>query len=111
MVSLVEFAGATSIVVIFVAASVIKSVKGGYLGNVLDKTINQGEQVNGKLDDIHQLSQETYKSTEENGEYIDDLGEAVYLLHKDEEQVDEQELREKVNVDETGVDIFDGKTD
>jgi len=107
MVSLVEFAGAASVVVIFVSATVIRSIKGGYLANVLENTINQGEQVNGKLDEIHQLSQETYESTEDNGEHIDDLGEAVYLLHKDEEQVDEQELREKVNVNETGVDIFD----
>lgn len=106
MVGLVELAGAVSVVVIFVMASIIKSLRGGYLGNVVDKARQQD--IETKIDDIHETTHETLERTERNGQQIDDLGEAVYLLHSDDEDINESELREKVGVEETGTDIFRG---
>lgn len=104
-VDLLQFAGAVSVVFIAVLGATIKSMKGGYLGNVLDEHAQGSNQVNGKLDDIKELSQDTYEATEQNGEQIQDLGEAIYELHKTDENVNAENLREKVGV-EDDVDIF-----
>lgn len=107
MVALIELAGAISIIAIFVLASIIKSLRGGYLGNVVQNQRQQTDRVDKKLDDIRDLSQDTYDETERNGKHIDNLGEAVYLLHREDVNVDGEELRERLNVDSTGSDIFD----
>jgi len=111
MVGLLQIASAASVVVIFVLASIIKSVKGGYLGNVIKEIQDNGEDLDSRLTDIQDTTHETLERTEQNGEQIQDLGEAVYLLHVDDEDINEDELREKVGVEETGTDIFRGGGD
>jgi hypothetical protein len=111
MVGLLQIASAASVVVIFVLASIIKSVKGGYLGNVIQEIRDNGEDLDSRLSDIQDTTHETLEKTDRNYERIEDLGEAVYLLHADDEDINESELREKVGVDSTGTDIFRGGED
>lgn len=112
MVELIQVGTATGTVLIFALAMAIKSYKGGYLGNVIQNHRDSGTQVNGKLDSIEETVEETYQETRHNGEQIDDLGEAIFLLHRNDAQVDERELRDKVGVDGMSTDIFDqGQSD
>lgn len=112
MVEILRVASAAGMVAIFVAATLIKSYKGGYLGNVIQNHRSKGTEVNGKLDSIEETVEETYEETRHNGEQIDDLGEAIFLLHRDDAAVDERELRQKVGVQDTATDIFDqGQSD
>lgn len=111
MVDLLQIASAVSVVTIFVLAAVIRSIKGGYLGNVIRRRRQQKTVLNGTLGDIKKVSEETYEETKQNGEQLNDLGEAIYLLHRNDENVDEDGLRDKVGVDETPGDIFSGSGD
>jgi len=54
-----------------------------------------------KLDDI----EETVESVDGK---VDDLGEAIVVLHQDDEDVDEEALRRKVDVNEMSGDIVEG---
>jgi len=107
MTTLLQIASAVSVVAIFVIATIIKSYKGGYLGNVVQRYRENNTQMNSKLEDIQATIEKTHHEAQSNGKHIADLEEAVFLLHRDDEQINESELREKVGVDETGTDIFD----
>lgn len=109
---LVEIGYALAIVVVAVIAGVIKSYKGGYLGRVVDNHLERSKgEMNGKLDEIQRTVEETHDTTEALAEQVDDLGEAIYLLHRDDPGVHEGELREKVGADELATDIFDRDDD
>lgn len=98
-VELLQLAGALAVVVIGVLAAVIRSYKGGYLGNVVQRHMREDE-LNGTLGDIQTTVEETHDD-------VQDIGEAIYMLHRDDENVDEAQLREKVGVDDLAGDIFD----
>lgn len=118
MVDLIQLGTAIAIVFIAAAATIIRSLRGGTLGNVLDKRRRKradggGDRVNGKLDDIRERVEDTYESTEENGEKIDHVAEAMVMLHRDDDDVKEQELRRKVGVDSMDDDFLtrEGRSD
>jgi hypothetical protein len=57
-----------------------------------------------KLDDI----ESTVQRVDDKVDKIDDIGEAMVLIHQDDEYVDEEALREKVGVEDLSSDIVEG---
>jgi len=104
-----ELAAAIGVFIIVLMATVIKSYYSGFLREVLDeqqRRLGDGHDVDQKLETIQTRIKETHRLTGRNGDKIDDLGEAVLLLHRDDDDVMEQELRRKVGVEKMGDDIF-----
>lgn len=106
MLDPVKVGSALTVVAVTVLTGVIKSWRSGYLRKVWDQYVKTGERMNGKLDEVLERQDETLQETRKNGEHIDDLAETVVLLHRDDEHVDVDELRERVNVEELDGDIF-----
>lgn len=94
------------VVVVAAVAQTIRSLRGGRLRKALD---NGGEEdgIEEGLTEIQEIAEDTYEATRENGRDIEDIGEAIVLLHRDDEMVDEEDLREKVGVDELQDDILE----
>lgn len=106
-IDLLKLSVAIGVVLVSITSVMIRSYKGGRLGNVLDNQQNGSNQVNGKLDDIHDLTEETKQATEENGEQIQHLGEAIVILHENDPSVKPEELKEKVGVEDMSHNIVD----
>jgi len=59
-----------------------------------------------KLDKLDKLDG-IEEQVEENGEQLKDVGEAIVVLHQEDEDVDEEALRRKVDVEDMSGDIVE----
>lgn len=99
-----DLGAAIAVFVIVLVAAIIKSWRTGYLREAIN---TQGAQ-SAKLDEIEAKIEQTKASADMNGRKLDDLAEAVVLLHADDDAVDEEALREKVGVETLGIDLING---
>lgn len=103
MVDLVQLGVAIGVIGAMTIATVIRSYRGGAIGSALEKI--RGDKRDKKLDEIHKTVSETKEDVEHVDEKVDDLGEAIVELHKEDEGIDHNQLRDKVGVDELSSDI------
>ena len=111
MVALLEVASAAAVVVIAVIAAVIRSTRGGYLGNVLDRYVRQGRRTDKKLDEIAETVDETHEDVQSVQSEAERIETTMYLLHRGDDHVDEEELRQRLEVEEADADLFDDDYD
>lgn len=60
-----------------------------------------------RLEDIDGKQDEVLHRVEGVDERVEDIGRTVALLHADDEHVDEEELRQRVGVEDTDADLFE----
>ena len=106
-VDVFTFAAAVGTVLIGLIAGAVRSYRHGWLKGFVDEAIGtRNDNLDEKLNSIHQDVEETYDETKRNGEHIDEVAEAIVLLHSDDEDVDERELRERLEVEDLDRDLF-----
>lgn len=108
---LLQLGGALAVVVISTLAAVIRSVKGGYLGNVLDKHVRRGDRVDGKLDDIQDGVDETRSEVQDVHEEVEKVERLMFLLHRGDDGLEAEDLRDRLDIDRVDADLYDDTYD
>jgi len=112
-VGLFEIGAGIAMILLGAASVLIKSAKDGRIAEWREAR-KQTKEIGGeahakvveKLDKIDKLDdiEETVESVDGK---VDDLGEAIVVLHQDDEDVDEEALRRKVDVEDMSGDIVE----
>lgn len=115
MVEVLQLAGAISVITITVIASVIKSLKGGYLGTLIDGWRAENDagsqahhEINERLRTIDETTQRTETKVEDVDDRVDDVAKAVLIIHEDDDHINDEALRERLEVDELNSDLLEG---
>jgi len=98
-------------VAVLVAIAVVKSSINGGVRDIYDwakagseshKTIDN---IASRVEDVYSTTERIEQQTELNSQEIKNVEEAIAILHQDDADVNEEELKEKLNVDHLNTDI------
>lgn len=110
--SLLDIGAAIGVVLIGIISAILKSYRDGYLRSALQRRqdTTQKEQqahqkINNRIEDIHESTQTTQERVEDIDDKVESIGEAMVVLHADDDDVDTRQLRDQVGIDEMPSDI------